>query len=152
MDKLAQQLIQLGHTNPELRDDIRPILATLDETAPARHKHAARLMQMEIVGESTILIDIQLKIDSSTYKDAVLAADVSHAHEKAVMLAERAFDEDGFKRTILRDKVFSLGSAQGGLHSFKDGVGLFRFRFNPLYGGDEGVLSQLYYWVERKGN
>jgi len=151
MNKLAKQLIKLGHTNPELRDDIRPVLAALDETAPVRHKSAARLVRMEIVGDSTILMDIQLKIDSSTHKDAVLAADVSHAHEKAVMLAERAFDEDGFKRHILKDRVFSLGKAHGGLHSLKDRVGTFRFRFNPLYGGDEGVLSQLYWWVERKG-
>jgi len=151
MNKLAKQLIELGHTNPELRDDIRPVLAALDETAPTRHKNAARLMRMEIVGDSTILIEIQLKIDSSTHKDAVLAADVSHAHEKAVMLAERAFDETGFKRTTIHADLFSLGKAHGGLHSLKDGVGVFRFRFNPLYGGEEGLLSQLYYWVERKG-
>jgi hypothetical protein len=31
MDKLAQQLIKLGYTNPELREDIRPVLATLEK-------------------------------------------------------------------------------------------------------------------------
>ena len=33
MNKLANQLIKMGHTNPELRDHLRPVLAELSKEA-----------------------------------------------------------------------------------------------------------------------
>ena len=48
MNKLASQLIKLGHTHPELRDDIRPILDTLTSGQDKTAKSYS--MSMDLLG------------------------------------------------------------------------------------------------------